>query len=412
MNDSRKLKQARKRAALTQMQVADALGVPRELISMWENGARAPKPEHVTSLSELYRVDESFLRGAGNAGEEKRRNVFYRNVSAAGRPSSHGREEIDRWLGFLDDWADFLAEIGEISKDSVSPSKPPRELDEGSTVTDARRASTLASATRRHYDLGCDAIPDLYAFLDEIGVLVYKTDALGRVSSSRESVSGALYNHPRLGFCILLNSDCSEGRQAFTLAHEFAHALYHYREQALVSVSTDDHPRERFANAFSAYFLVPARTLREMARSEKKKRDELSPYSALRFAAYFRVSYLMMLIRLHEERQITRRQVNEWKGYSPMAMARRIGMNAGFLMSPSSSSGAVRDGLDQYPSSIIDKVRWALATDRITPGEAASLLNIEADAQELVDELLDFPFQDEEGTEDLDEYPVRWRDSS
>lgn len=411
-----RLQRARTRAALTQAQVAFALDISREMISMWENGSRTPGPEALSQLAELYGTNVQQLKGASpNEGEapdweRQNREVLSRIADYSTRAREEAKQEVERWTGCLDGWARFLESVGAIEPGQIAPGRPPKEIDEGFGITDARRASTLARTVRDHYDLGQDAIPALYSFLDEVGVLVYKAP-LGPVGEQERTVSGAFYNHPRVGYSILVNVRCSKGRQAFTLAHELAHALFHYSSQALVSVGGDDDPKERFANAFAAHFLVPHRRLRELCRKERRRSGSLGPFSVLRFAAYFRVSYLMMLFRLHEERQISRIEVNAWKDYSPVQMAGRIGLDPGFLMSPEQhpvESGG-RESLWRYPVSAVLWIREALKTDEISPGLAAEILQVNMDPQELEKKLVDIPKRDGEGGENLDEYPIRWR---
>jgi len=409
--NSRRLQRARRRAALTQEQVASTVGVSREMISMWENGTRTPKPKMLSRLADLYGTTTQFLRGESSEDETRNRKVLFRIGDYSPETKDEAHEGVRRWTGFLDNWADFLEATGEIEPGLIQPGRPPKEIDEGFGITDARRASTLVRKVRDHYGLGQDAIPDLYSFLDEAGVLVYKA-SLDPVNKNRETVSGAFYNHHQVGYSILVNVRCSEGRQAFTLAHEFAHALFHYPSQALVSVSGDDDPRERFANAFAAYFLVPPKQLRKLCRKERDRRDNLSPFSALRFAAYFRVSYLMMLFRLNEERQITRSQVGEWKDYSPKRMAERIGLDPDFLMSPDrhSPGSNKRDSLWRYPVSIVERIREALRKENVSADRAVEVLQIDMDPAKLRRELLDIPERHgKDDEENLDEYPIRWR---
>ncbi|HXG39705.1 MAG TPA: ImmA/IrrE family metallo-endopeptidase [Candidatus Limnocylindrales bacterium] len=66
-------------------------------------------------------------------------------------------------------------------------------------------------------------IDDLSHVLDE-RVMVSRL-ALG--SDLAEAPSGCFYNDPRVGFCIVVNSDMTLGRQVFTLAHELGHAYFH-----------------------------------------------------------------------------------------------------------------------------------------------------------------------------------------
>jgi Zn-dependent peptidase ImmA (M78 family) len=132
-------------------------------------------------------------------------------------------------------------------------------------------------------------LPNLYALLDEREVLVYRA-AMGRLDREPESISGAFYNHPELGYCILVNTDTAPGRQSFTLAHEWAHALFHYAKGGIICRSKDTDPLERFADAFAASFLVPGKELRRLAS------EFMNPLEALKLAQYFSVSYAMIAL--------------------------------------------------------------------------------------------------------------------
>lgn len=58
MEPSERLKEARERVALTQGQVASAVGVPREAVSFWETGERRPNLSRLQELARLYRVKD------------------------------------------------------------------------------------------------------------------------------------------------------------------------------------------------------------------------------------------------------------------------------------------------------------------------------------------------------------------
>ena len=361
-----RLQERRNRARYTQGEVANALRVPREMISYWENEARTPGMGQLEELARLYRVTEAYLLGQEDLDETREREVMFRGL--AGGPEV--RLGLVRWLDFLDGWAELLEDLGEHEALS-GPEKPHKELKDWVQVTDARRAPTAAARAREVYRIGQGAMPDAYAFLDEWGILVYRA-ALGSISRPNGGVSGAFYNHPRLGHCVLVNSDTTPGRQAFTLAHEFAHALFHYPSGGLISWAGYGDPRERFADNFAAHFLVPTRQLKELAGDEAQ-RGGPDAYEALQLASYFRVSYATLLYRLLEER-IVEREYYEWlKGYSPSQMAWHMGLDPDEFNLPRHE--AVH--LDRYPVSVIETVKRAVDNDDITLPQAAGLLNVD-----------------------------------
>lgn len=361
-----RLRDRRERAGLTQVDAARALRLPRELVSMWETEARTPGLGQLEELARLYRVNAAYLLGEEELDEKREREVLFRGLV----DSPDIRLELERWLDFLDNWADFLEDLG--GKEALAgPGKPPRELREWAQSTDARRAPTLAAKAREEYGLGSGAIPDLYAFLDERDVLVYRA-ALGSISGPGGGVSGAFYNHPRLGYCLLVNSDTTPGRQAFTLAHEFAHALFHYPSRGLISWKGMRDPREKFADVFAAHFLVPTKQLKELVEDEKRS-GWPDPYEALQLASYFRVSYATLLYRLFEEK-IIEEDTYEWlKGFSPSQMAFHLGMDPEEYSLPEHKTLH----LERYPVSVIEQVKRAVDDGELTLSQAAGLLGVD-----------------------------------
>ncbi len=361
-----RLRDRRDRAGLTQGDAARALRLPRELISMWETEARTPGFGQLEELARLYRVNVAYLLGEEELDEKREREVLFRGLS----DSPEARLELERWLDFLDNWAQFLEDLGE-NEALSGPGKPRKELRAWAQTTDARRAPTLAAKVRQVYGLGSGAIPDLYAFLDEWDVLVYRA-ALGSISGTGGGISGAFYNHSGLGYCLLVNSDTTPGRQAFTLAHEFAHALFHYPSRGLISWKGHRDPKEKFADVFAAHFLVPTKQLKELAEDEKRS-GWPDPYEALQLAAYFRVSYATLLYRLLEE-SIIEKDTYEWlKGYSPSQMAWYLGMNPDEFNIPEHRSLH----LERYPVSVIEQVKRAVDDGELTPSQAADLLDVD-----------------------------------
>jgi hypothetical protein len=180
---------------------------------MWEKGNRVPGLRQLEDLARLYSVSVDFLLGK----EEAAAGVSEREFLCRGlinNPAVH--MELSRWFNFLDGWAEIVESANVVWN---NPGKPPKKLDRGPDFTDSRAAPTLAAEARVVYELGTDAIPDMYSFLDEQDILVCRAN-LGEWSDPAQTgISGAFHNHPKLGYCILVNAQNSPGRQSFTLAH-------------------------------------------------------------------------------------------------------------------------------------------------------------------------------------------------
>ena len=186
-------------------------------------------------------------------------------------------------------------------KYSLDQASPLEDSGSGHKVPTPAERPPSAKA-REVYGLGSGAIPDLYAFLDERTCLFIGLSWAPSVDREVASL-GAFYNHPELGYCLLVNSDTTLGRQAFTLAHEFAHALFHYPSRGLISWKGERDPREKFADVFAAHFLVPTKQLKDLVEDDRQS-GWPDPYEALQLASYFRVSYATLLYRLFEEKII------------------------------------------------------------------------------------------------------------
>jgi Zn-dependent peptidase ImmA (M78 family)/transcriptional regulator with XRE-family HTH domain len=375
MNLGDKLEALRKSSAMTQEQAASLLNIPRELLSMWESGKRIPSAVQLTSLARLYGVNQGYLLGVEDLKVEEDLRVLYR-----GKPEA--QSGIRQWLEFLDRWATFREEIHGAACLS-GPRKPPKAIDEGYTV-DTRRASKLALGVRTYYNLGEDALPDLWAFTDEQGILVYKAP-LGGLHNG--GISGAFLNHPKLGWCILVNTSVTPGRQVFTLAHELAHAIYHYRQRRLVSRADPEDPeersRERFANAWAAHFLVPGSALRQQLKRVCESFSSITEYETFQLALFFRVSYSTLVYRLLGEGYIDDGQKERLLEPRVEDIAARLGLPPDDYIIPEKPE--VWD-LERYPVSVLQHVRDAIENDMCSVHQAARLL--EADINTIQDELL------------------------
>ncbi|MDZ4837353.1 MAG: XRE family transcriptional regulator [Candidatus Melainabacteria bacterium] len=392
MSLCQKLQESRSQARLTQQQVADVLHVPRESISMWEQGTRVPGLKQLEDLARLYSVTSDYLLGKTElAPQVEEREVLCRGLVE--NPSVH--LEFKRWFDFLDSWADLTEQAGLPARNS---GKPPKKLDRGADFTDGRQAPTLAAETRKEFGLGGDAIPDVYTFLDEQHILVCKAN-LGDWQTGAQGISGAFHNHRKLGYCILVNVQNSLGRQSFTLAHELAHALFHYNCRSLISIYKDPSPRESFADSFASHFLVPIKTLNRVIDNASWS-GRLDQYKVIELAHIFRVSYAFMLYRLRNEKHITDDQRKAWEKCSPTALAQQLGLDSDVFNKP----GNPVLSLNRYPASVVQTVRDLIFDDELSSSQAADLLDVStAHIQALL--MTDLPPATPEERRELCEYP-------
>jgi Zn-dependent peptidase ImmA (M78 family)/DNA-binding XRE family transcriptional regulator len=387
------LRQARDKAGFSQQVAADVIGVAREVLSYWENDRRVPSLVQLRRLAHLYGVNSAVFTGEPARDVQVERVASLRGLTD-GAPAAH--EGLNRWFDFLDEWADLLEECG-LEDQLPGLGRPPvASWASDRPRTDSREAPRFALEVRHHFELGLDAIPNLYAFLEQ-KVLVFEV-SLGQIKGT--GVSGAFCNHDRLGYCILVNRDTTPGRQVFTLAHEFAHALFHFQESSLVSQMGDSDRKEKFADTFAAHFLIPSPMLRELFEAFAGRGIE-DAWQVLLVQRYFRVSYAMALYRLFSEGLISQRQYDEYKLISPRSLAEQFGFDTREYEIPAVPTGI---NLGTYPTSILKQVRQFVEDEVISPSAAASLLGVSLET--ILEELLATP---EEASQDeqreFDEMP-------
>lgn len=391
-----RLRAAREWAGLTQEEAASALGVTHALISYWENDRRTPGLGHLTRLAEIYGTTVTNLLDPAHeepAGPQPA--LLFRDLRDLA-PQTQVR--LRQWIAFLDDWADLLDECGDVLP---GPGQPPvKAWQRARPITDVQRAPSLAVDARKYYGLGLDAIPDLQTFLDQQGILVYRV-ALDPLDVPG-SISGAFCNHPRLGFCVLVNTNTTPGRQTFTLAHEFAHALFHSQVAAVLCRADSKDPRERFADRFAAHFLVPEEGLLRVI-GLPGDRPVTDPRLVIHLQRYFGVSYATMLNRLLDEGYLTSERYEEYRQLSPAALAASLGLERDPYQRAVLASNAVT--LESFPPSVLERVREMVESDELSPAGAASLLRVSQEA--ILQRLLAAPRPaDKDEEREFDELPA------
>lgn len=122
-----------------------------------------------------------------------------------------------------------------------------------------------------------------------------------------ETVSGMFVYQKDIGGCILVNASHSSGRQLFSLAHEYAHHLFHREKEGYTAYLSEESvvktTRELQANKFAAEFLMPKDGIREMFKLRVKE-QEATAQDIIYIADYFGVSFQALVYRLNNIRLI------------------------------------------------------------------------------------------------------------
>ncbi len=78
--------QARKRAGLSQEELAERLGVTRQAVSKWETGKSVPDTENIRRMTVVLAVSADYFLGSDSAGTSDGPEASTGGTEAAGKP--------------------------------------------------------------------------------------------------------------------------------------------------------------------------------------------------------------------------------------------------------------------------------------------------------------------------------------
>ena len=357
------LRRGREAAGLSQEAAATAIGTNRVLLSYYETGRRTvPLPTaaalarlYGTSLDRLLAGDETVAVAPVDVS-----GILYRAAPSTLGESAHGALRL--FDQYMRDYVELAEELGRpLPGKGQSPFSPV-------IGSSARDAADAARQLRRYLNLGGGPVGDPFRIADE-HVLIWRLP-LGEDLES--APSGFFYNHPRVGFSIVINSNMTLGRQVFTVAHELAHAFFHSRSaDVIISMHGAELGRERFADAFAGEFLVPGDELRRLVTEHSPWDNLTNPTTVVHLQRHFGVSYATIRVRLLQERLINRATFEMLAQVSPSRLARALG----YPVDPADMGDFARHPLDRFPGRMLLLVRGAVQDGVITPGDAAETLS-------------------------------------
>lgn len=374
-NWGRALAKARGRVGLSQEAAGEAVGLNRVLLSNYETGRRQPSLPTLAALARLYGLPLSAML---QEVEEPAESLPSSEILFRAAPHLLGERAkvgMRQFSDLVQAYLEFLEDLG-----GEAPGRQASPLPRARVRASRQDAARLARSVRELLHLGTGPIDGLFRLVDE-HVLVFRL-FLGDLEAAP---SGLFYNHPRAGFCIVVNSDMTLGRQVFTLAHELAHAFFHSQEaDTWISMPGASLDKERFADAFAAELLVPGDALAHVIE-ELEAWEELSdPVVVVHLQRHFGVSYAALLVRLLQEGLVSQKQYEALGRISPSTFARRLG----YPVNPADLGDYELPPLDRFPDRMLRLVRVAILRKHVTPGDAAETFGVSVEDVRL---LLDPP---------------------
>lgn len=279
-----RLRIAREAAKITQEDAADRLDMSRTTVVAIEKGERRARIGEVRAFAQLYKTSINELLRAEAVHVDiapKFRKYFGKEddaVEAAAKLLANlakAEVELEALLGIV----------------RVSNYPPERPILPGDVRLQAEQDAT---ELRQWLGLGSSPITDIVTLLElEMGVRVY----IRRLDAK---ISGLFAYEDKLGACILLNASHPRERRTLTAAHEMAHLVSTRREAEVTRERGENSREERYSNAFSSAFLMPARAVMQKFKEVTAGSEKFTRRHIIILSHAFGVSREAMVRRLEE----------------------------------------------------------------------------------------------------------------
>jgi Zn-dependent peptidase ImmA (M78 family)/transcriptional regulator with XRE-family HTH domain len=225
-----RIRQARLAADLTQGQLADKMGMTKQVISKYENGRSEPSSSVIVKLAQALSQEPGYFlrqpqttidwlgyRSKANLGAKTREGIQYR-----------AETYVEQYVSLAEKLA--MEQIETLPMNQV--------------VRTVDAAEKLAASVRQAWSLDHLPIDDITRLVEMKGGIVFGEQ--GEPDTRFDGLSGWINGERPV---IVLNLSMPTDRRRFSLAHELAHLLM---DQA----SNTHEDVEKFANRFAGAFIV------------------------------------------------------------------------------------------------------------------------------------------------------------
>lgn len=280
-----RIKKAREALGYTQEDVAEKLDIGRPRYSDIENGKRD------VPLKELYRFCEFFGRPIEYFIKEKLAldngfKVLFRKTG--------GDQEIVKVIIEFETLCEQMCALEEIIGTKIR-----LPMIEDYTYEKDRLGfwgRHYANYERQRLALGQAPLRNLDQILEEKCAL----KIFHLPIPEERGIFGMFTYDEHMGGCVLINTNANFGKQLFSLAHEYAHFVFHKGRLGIISFEKEkDTLDESLADHFASDFLMPEEAVSEIFNIRIKSRKELTAEDIVYFAEYFGVSFQAMIYRLN-----------------------------------------------------------------------------------------------------------------
>jgi Zn-dependent peptidase ImmA (M78 family)/transcriptional regulator with XRE-family HTH domain len=296
-----RLTDARKRAKLTQADVADAVGVARTTLVAIEKGERRPSNAELVQLAEVLKTSvHDLLRETLVRTEISPR---FRAGFGVDKKSSPVADAVERLRSFGARYAELerLHSIRRVPA-RLETLRTYRVDPDIQGFLDHRLAGEDAARAVRSM-LGLEDEPAVHLderFELEAGLRIFYLDRLP------PGLSAFLFWSDEIGPCIAINADHPFEKQRWSLVHETGHLLRDPEAGDILDESDSlKRSEELFPDSFATEFLMPAVGVQKRF-ADKCRAGRFTVVDLYSLARHFEVSFQAMALRLEDLRLLPR----------------------------------------------------------------------------------------------------------
>ena len=286
-----RLKKARQSRGRTITDLAEATGITKQSLSLYENGTNPDHERGVKIAQELgfpydYFMQEDTCRAESGV-------TYFRSLATATKISrtaeSTKLEFVAKVYELLLQYIDFPA----LNLPQIDFNGSYDEFDDEAEAKMIDEIEGIAQAVRKQWGLGNEPIGNLQLLLEGNGIIVTGFDVDTKIDAFSQRI---LLDDGQVYLIAVTQGDMPEGRIMFDMAHELGHILMHPWSEELDYVSKEEFKlRERQANMFASALLLPRETF---TRDVEAYPTDLAYYQFLK--KKWKCSMAAMMYRAHE----------------------------------------------------------------------------------------------------------------
>jgi len=333
-----RMRNARKLKGLSLQDVADELGVSKQMISKYENGISIPSSSNLIKLAKLFnlKLDYFFNSFKIELGEVN----FRKKYSFSAKKQDSLKEEIKIKLeNYL-----YVEDILSIDFNFTNPIA-------NINIEKIEDIEKAVCQLKNAWEIGFDPVHNIIQLLEDKRIKIIE------ISDLENNFDGlSTYVDDKFPI-IVINSEFPVERKRFTILHELGHLLLSISKNTELKV-------EEICNKFASEFLLPIKTVIEEFGG---KRNHISISELISIQEKYGISIKALVYRLKDAGILNEKQHSDF--YKKIRFNRLLEKEV----------DQSRFSTPEYSKRFERLVYRALAQENISVSKASSLLNVNVD---------------------------------